>query len=505
VDYGGRIFLPAKIKNELLRFGLVTLTVFLILFSSETLAYADYQPSSWASTKLEIARLSGLTPEDFDNQQFTANITRRDFCELLINSCSLFGYPLPKVPKTHPFTDTQDKVVEQAFILGLTNGTAKGIFSPDLPLTREMAVVMLGKLHSLFESEYEVMDEQQAEQILQKYANDSAKISDWAKRYMADAYSLGIISGTGNGVLDPKGNLTREQGVILTLNLLAYCDPLLFKELGIKECVLPAPSGMYISPYYTKEDVNLTWSKVPYAAEYEVRIYSNGALAYATLTEDNNLDLRASSQKISVNPEDIFGKDRQPVRAALEVIPLDKKGNPSVFTLKQEFTVLASDSQRRSSTVDRSKIRFTSEAEALAYMEDIEVQVWQLVNGTKKPATITLAVHQGVAEDVKKIFEEIYNGAEQFPIKSCIGFSWRGGTSQHNLGLAIDINPDENYFIGRDGTIKAGKLWLPGENPYSILPDGDVVRAFKKYGWHWSPEMNWSNGKDYMHFSLSGT
>ncbi|HHU32713.1 MAG TPA: hypothetical protein GXZ50_08645 [Clostridia bacterium] len=495
----------SRLKNEILRFSFATLIIFLILFSSETLAYADYQPSPWALTKLEIARSSGLTPKDFDHQQFTASITRRDFCELLINSCSLFGYPLPKVPKSHPFTDTQDKVVEQAFILGLTSGTAKGIFSPDLPLTREMAVVMLGKLHTLLEPNYDLMDEQQAGQILQKYANDSAKISDWAKRYMADAYSRGIIAGTGNGVLDPKGNLTREQGVILTLNLLAYCDSVLFRELGIKECILPAPSGMYISPYYTKEDVNLTWSKVPSATEYEVRIYSNGTLAYAARTKDNSLDLRTSSPNVSVKPEDIFGKDRQPVRAALEVIPLDKKGTPSVFTLKQEFTVLASDSQRRGSTVDRSKIRFSSEAEALAYMEDIEVQVWRIVNGTKKTATITLKVHQAVADDVKKIFEEIYNGKEQFPIKSCVGFSWRGETSQHNLGLAIDINPEENYFIGRNGTIKAGKLWKPGENPYSIIPGGDVVRAFNKYGWHWSPDMNWSNGADYMHFSLSGT
>mgnify|MGYP000250299481 CR=1 FL=1 len=342
---------------------------------------------------------------------------------------------------------------------------------------------------------------------MQKYVNDSSKISDWAKRYMADAYANGIIAGTGNGILNPKGSLTREQGVILALNLLAYCDSSLFKELGVKECVLPTPSGMYVSQYYTKDDLNLTWSKVPSASKYEVRIYANGALAYSTRTKSNSLDLRTSSEDVSATAEDIFGSGRQPVPAILEVIPLDKKGNPSIFTLTKEFTVVASESQQRVSTVDRSTIRFSSEEEALAYMVDIEVPVWQLVNGTKKPTTITVTVHQAVANDVRKIFDEIFNGEEQFPIKSCIGFSWRGvgSTSQHSLGLAIDINPDENYFIGRDGTIKAGKLWLPGENPYSILPDGDVVRAFNKYGWHWSPDMNWSNGADYMHFSLSGT
>lgn len=50
-----------------------------------------------------------------------------------------------------------------------------------------------------------------------------------------------------------------------------------------------------------------------------------------------------------------------------------------------------------------------------------------------------------------------------------------------------------------------GTLWKPGQNPYSIVPDGDVVQVFNRYGWHWSPDMHWSNGADYMHFSLFGT
>jgi hypothetical protein len=394
--------LLTKTPNRLLYLLTATLTVCLILFSPTTWAYASYQPSPWALTSIEMGNRVGLITRDFSNQKFSSTITRRDFCELLINSCSIFDYPLPKSPHTHPFIDTQDKVVEQEYMLGLTNGTAKGVFSPDLPLTREMAVVMLGKLNILLEPQYELIDEQLAEQVLQKYANDSDKVSDWAKRYVADSYSRGIIAGTGNGLLDPKGSLTREQGVALTLNLLLNCDQSRFQE---------------------------------------------------------NKD---------------YNKRHQVARS-------DR------------------------ATSDRLRTQFDSEAEALTYMETINVQVWQLENGVKKTATIALTVQQSVADDVKKIFEEIYNGKEKFPIKSCEGFAYRGGTSQHTLGLAIDINPNENYFIGKDSTFKAGKLWEPGENPYSIVPDGDVVRAFNKYGWHWSPDMNWSNGADYMHFSLSGT
>ena len=98
-----------------------------------------------------------------------------------------------------------------------------------------------------------------------------------------------------------------------------------------------------------------------------------------------------------------------------------------------------------------------------------------------------------------------YTRDRKIPIKSCVGYAYRSGRSEHNNGTAIDINPAENYFVDREGKIKAGTLWKPGQNPYSIVPDGDVVQAFNRYGWHWSPDMHWSNGADYMHFSLFGT
>ena len=69
-------------------------------------------------------------------------------------------------------------------------------------------------------------------------------------------------------------------------------------------------------------------------------------------------------------------------------------------------------------------------------------------------------------------------------------------------GLAIDINPNENCEI-RGGVITTGSYWKPGEDPYSIPADGDVVNAFKKYGFGWGG--NWRSVKDYMHFSYFST
>lgn len=154
---------------------------------------------------------------------------------------------------------------------------------------------------------------------------------------------------------------------------------------------------------------------------------------------------------------------------------------------------------------DLSNPRYESEEEALLNMVQISVDVWSLdSNGTKTPSIRTLTVHKAVAELVQAIFKEIFEGPEKFPIKDLHGYAWRQSpTSEHRLGLAIDLNYDENYMVMNDGRVVAGSFWLPNENPFSIRPDGDVVKAFKKYGFSWGGDA-WPNSKDYMHFSYFG-
>jgi D-alanyl-D-alanine carboxypeptidase-like protein len=79
--------------------------------------------------------------------------------------------------------------------------------------------------------------------------------------------------------------------------------------------------------------------------------------------------------------------------------------------------------------------------------------------------------------------------------------------SQHAYGLAIDVNPMQNPFVGADGSVHD-----PLARPYAdrsldepgMIHEGDeVVRAFASIGWSWGGD--WSGDKDYMHFSQSGT
>ena len=541
------------------KFCYIAVALFLILSCtlSSSVAYANaiYYPSSWSSQKIAISKILGITPEGFDTQPFNESITRKDFCELLINTSRTYGTTLPSPPMTAPFTDTKDIVAETAYMLGLTQGTTAGIFSPDLPLTREMAAVMLSKLRMLFQStsgnndrnepdyfgnslydskrNYGVvsttstgsltytqpMDEQQAAQALSKYSTDSYLISDWAKTYMADVYTQGILSGTGDGKLDPKSYITREQAAILSLNILAYCDELQIRAAGVKECILPAPTGIFISPSYYMGDVYLNWNDIPLASAYDITVYKDGKSAYTARVDNNYLDLRTRTTTYNretrayayeeiANPlyKSIFEDEKLKIHAAIKIVPVNENGEPSVFSLTKEFTIDTWSNRNEMIFGDSAKNSFVSNSEALLYMKSIKVNIWKLnSSGAKTTSILTLTVNRNVAESVTKIFTEIYNGNEKFPIINGSGYAFRNGKSEHSRGTAIDINHEENYFVEWGGAIKAGSLWKPGINPYSIIPGGDVVSAFNRYGWHWSPDMNWPNGADYMHFSLGGT
>ena len=142
-----------------------------------------------------------------------------------------------------------------------------------------------------------------------------------------------------------------------------------------------------------------------------------------------------------------------------------------------------------------------SHATAVKHMVWVEIPVWKLKNGQKVPSKMKVQVLNLLAEEVKEIFTEIYNGPEKFPIKSIGGYEWRpnGLSSLHSLGRAIDINPDENPQLSPDGVVLVGKKWEPYQNPYSITPEGDVVRAFTSRGWVWGA--NYTR-PDYMHFDF---
>jgi hypothetical protein len=86
----------------------------------------------------------------------------------------------------------------------------------------------------------------------------------------------------------------------------------------------------------------------------------------------------------------------------------------------------------------------------------------------------------------------------------CQGGTGTGSWSMHAYGLAVDLNPVENPYVG------CGQSRDPAARAYrdrSLHRRGMVTRrvveAFRAIGWGWGG--SWTgNTKDYMHFSSTG-
>jgi len=147
-----------------------------------------------------------------------------------------------------------------------------------------------------------------------------------------------------------------------------------------------------------------------------------------------------------------------------------------------------------------------------------------------KDHTGEMIVHKDVAEEVTRIFGELYRA--KYPIRRMRlvsdygGSDWRsieadnttafncrkatgsGRWSKHSFGKAIDINPIENPYIRPNGHIshkasypfkirKHRKNNSPADRAM-IIPGDKAQKIFSKYGWRWGAYFR--EAKDLQHF-----
>lgn len=173
---------------------------------------------NWAHAGIDYCVASGLM-SGVGGNLFAPKMTttRAQIVQILYN---LEGEP--KVSGTMPFTDlTQNwykDAVLWAYQTGVVSGTSATTFAPDLPVTREqIAVILMGYAEKVLG-----VTRTWAPADLSVYP-DAGSVSDWAKDALADAVTLGLISGASNDgqtLLNPQGSATREQ--VATI-LMAFC------------------------------------------------------------------------------------------------------------------------------------------------------------------------------------------------------------------------------------------------------------------------------------------
>ena len=310
------------------------------------------------------------------------------------------------------------------------------------------------------------------------------------------AYELGLISGRGDGYFDPDSSIERQDLCVMLYNILDATG-VDAPEIAGAACIEDYPDVLQIKDYALDAVVTM----VDYAvvngisAENDSTLLSPSGTAtreQALIMANRFCDTFADKSENSADDED-----------SVSVPEADSSYDP---WLDPDFTLPQPEEEKMALVYGIGGEQYQTAEEAEANMVEIAVPVWRLQSdGSKTTGTAYLQVNRNLAPIYEAIFEEIYNGDEQFPIKDVGCYSWR--TGEHSQGTAVDINWDENMeaTINADGSLTptTGSHWSPGEDPYSIPEGGDVYNAFTKYGFSWGGNA-WSSKRDYMHFSYFG-
>ncbi len=164
-------------------------------------------PSDWAADEIEEATENGLVTSN-SSKNYKANITREYFCELVIKLYEKISGNVV-TSDYNPFKDTDNNDVIKAYKLGIVNGVSDTEFAPYEYITRQEICAMLVRTIGVM---YPNIDPNDYDYHT---FSDSAYISGWAMDSVQFAYDNNIIQGVGDNKLEPLGNTTCEQAILL--------------------------------------------------------------------------------------------------------------------------------------------------------------------------------------------------------------------------------------------------------------------------------------------------
>lgn len=174
------------------------------------------EPSTWAVEGIQLLSKE-LTLPSFYYADYQSSMTRRDYSELMVRTyMSLTDTPeaLLKASLSTTFNDTTDPWVLRAHTLSIIGGYGNDKFGPEDQITREQIAVVTINMLKAAGITFEKNNSARVP------FTDQQQIASWALGALELAYDNHIINGDGNGAVMPKSNLTREQALLITHNLL---------------------------------------------------------------------------------------------------------------------------------------------------------------------------------------------------------------------------------------------------------------------------------------------
>ncbi len=165
-------------------------------------SFKDIDKNAWYYTYVRIVCEADLMNGVGDNRFAPSNTVDRGMYVTVL-------YRIAGEPNAagNSFKDVSDsayyaKAVSWASRNGIVNGVSSTEFAPTAEITREQMATMVYRFIGNNEAAA-------AENLMQ--FTDSGAISDYAKEALSWAVAKGILTGKGDGVLDPKGLTTRAE------------------------------------------------------------------------------------------------------------------------------------------------------------------------------------------------------------------------------------------------------------------------------------------------------
>ena len=412
------------------------------------------------------------------------------------------------------FSDVTDSAYYAPYVnwaarLGISNGIGGGKFNPDGLITREQMLTMLKRFADVTGQSFTELAILGVDDVQVKPFSDAAEIADWAKDAVEELRTCGIIQGIQNDDgtfrFAPKSKATRAQaaaifcrmkGVIapkpgwsetfVTLVMLDQTAATLIKgeTLTLKAQLFPAEAT----------NKNVCWvSSNPSVATVDGGVVNWVGVGLCTIYAYSANGCKASCEVVCEMPP-ILAAAEEIIDYVPQDLSLAYKGETHAQKCDRIFGSYASD----------PRAVYSSNAEAKPNMVTITVPVWDInASGQKYTRQLSVEVHRNIAATVDQIFREIYACPARYPIHSLGGYRYEA-RSEHNCGLAIDINANENAYCSPAGQVLVGSFFSPETNEYSIPVGGEIDQIFAKYGF--TRGIYWRSGyKDYMHYSFFGT
>ncbi len=375
---------------------------------------------------------------------------------------------------------------------GITRGMGDGQFMPNKPVTREQIATFLVRFASIYNYDLTVVSD-----LIVDSFTDTDSISEYAVSSVDSMRVTGLITGRmnedGTYYFDPVANATRAEAATVFYRLASSIQPDTDRILISPTEVTVAPEAVTLVP---NETTSLVYSISQDATNQTITWVSSDPNV-ATVSADGKVTAK------NVGTAEIYAYTWNGL-SAFCTVTCAKPPSLSYADESYEDKCMRIFGEVVSYSGYSYRNYYTSAAEAYSHMVPVVIQAWDFADSTrtsKITKQYTLYVHENIADTVAAIFEDIYNGDEQFPIHSIGGYRW-GLDTEHAIGVAIDINPNENYYYHYRTGAQVGSYWKPYEDPYSIPLDGDVAQAFAKYGFR---QGIWNSAVDYMHFSYFGT